>query len=100
MEYKEFIPQSDADYTLLFKPLEFLSNGAATFEHVEQHHTKEIMLGFLNTADFDQNTHGTCVNKVRYIGPIARVLKADSDDRNSYIIPYVESRLKNITESE
>jgi len=100
MAYADFVPQSDADYSLVFKPLEFLSQGATMFDSVQGHLGDELKIGFLNTDEFDQSHPETCLDKVRYIGPIRRIRRAEEEGKNSYIIPYIEKRLKEIEEED
>ena len=100
MAYADFIPQNDADYSLVFKPLEFLSQGATMFDNVKDHLSDKLRIGFLNTGEFDQSTPETCLDKVQYIGPVSRVKKSDEDGKNSYILPYIESRLKDIADND
>ena len=95
MQVQEFIPPSDADYTMMFKPLEFVSQGMNLFPEVSPHLTDKVMVGFLDTKDFDQQNPAESVEKIRYIGPLERVSKSDPDERNSYISEYVKSHLEN-----
>jgi hypothetical protein len=95
IQAQEFIPQSDADYTMMFKPLEFVSQGTNLFPEVAPHLTDKISIGFLDTKDFDQQNPGESVEKIRYIGPLERVSKSDQDEHNSYISEYVKSHLEN-----
>lgn len=98
--YTDVVPQSEADYTLIFKPLEFLSQSATMFDNVKEHLGEELKIGFLNANEFDQSAPEACLDKVQYIGPISRVRKDNAKDKNSYIPPYVESRLKDIAEND
>ena len=99
LQHSEYIPESGADYTLIFKPLEFLSQVATVFDKVNAQLTDEIKLGFLNTADFDQDHPENCVDKIRCIGPITRVRKDDTEG-TKYITSYMQNYVENLEKDD
>ena len=93
LQYLEIIPSTNAKYTMIFRPLEFISQHNTTFERVVL--SDEMMIGFLDTTDFNKEAGTLNMEKIKYIGPIKRTSREEEvkTPKGSFILEYVKNML-------